>query len=182
MDRDDLAWLDQFRTLALSTEEQKALVYAHKTGRVDNAAYRSLNRADTLTASRSLTRLERSGPAPALGATPRAGGLLHAHGRSKTNSKVTPKVTSNTTSKTQAELLILLGEGKRLAKADTENLILLLCAEAPNRPRVGGHPSPQRGLRAQRLPFGPRERRSTATHRHASPDPNVAYRAKAEGQ
>ena len=61
MDRDDLAWLDQFRTLALSTEEQKALVYARKTGRVDNAAYRSLNRTDTLAASRSLTRLESLG-------------------------------------------------------------------------------------------------------------------------
>ena len=47
MDRDDLAWLDQFRPLALSTEEQKALAYARKTGRVDNAAYRSLNTTRT---------------------------------------------------------------------------------------------------------------------------------------
>ncbi|MCX6032017.1 MAG: hypothetical protein NT169_22315 [Chloroflexi bacterium] len=47
MDRDDLAWLEQFRTLALNTDEQKALVYARKTGRVNNAIYRSLNRADT---------------------------------------------------------------------------------------------------------------------------------------
>jgi hypothetical protein len=38
-----LAWLEQFSALELSTEEQKAPVYARKTGRVDNAAFRSPN-------------------------------------------------------------------------------------------------------------------------------------------
>ena len=58
MDQSDLAWLEQFSALRLTTEEQKALVYARKTGRVDNAAFRSLNHTDTLTASRALTHLE----------------------------------------------------------------------------------------------------------------------------
>lgn len=58
MDQSDLDWLEQFTDMELSTEEQKALVYARKTGRVDNAAFRSLNYTDTLTASRALTHLE----------------------------------------------------------------------------------------------------------------------------
>ncbi|MFQ5341918.1 MAG: ATP-binding protein, partial [Anaerolineae bacterium] len=58
MDQSDLAWLEHFSALRLTTEEQKALVYARKTGRVDNAAFRSLNHTDTLTASRALTHLE----------------------------------------------------------------------------------------------------------------------------
>jgi ATP-dependent DNA helicase RecG len=61
MDQADLTWLDGLRAFGLSTEEQKALVYARKTGRIDNPAYRGLNRADTLAASRALTRLESLG-------------------------------------------------------------------------------------------------------------------------
>ena len=40
VDSSDLAWLERFDDLDLSTEEQKILVYARKTGRVDNATYR----------------------------------------------------------------------------------------------------------------------------------------------
>jgi len=61
MDEDDLAWLEQYQAQQLGADAQKALVYARKTGRVDNAAYRSLNRVDTLTASRALTQLEAAG-------------------------------------------------------------------------------------------------------------------------
>ena len=46
MDESDLAWLERFSDLALRTEEQKALVYARKTGHVDNAAFRRLNHTD----------------------------------------------------------------------------------------------------------------------------------------
>jgi len=132
MDQDDLAWLDQFRSLALSTEEQKALVYARKTGRVDNAAYRSLNRTDTLAASRALTRLE------ALGLLRRSQqrrgpGVFYTLAAGQGGG--TPKVTPDITPKTQSELLTLLSQGKRLSRADTETLILLLCAEAPRTAR-----------------------------------------------
>jgi len=48
MDESDLAWLERFGDLSLGTEEQKGLVYARKTGRVDNAAFRSINHTDTL--------------------------------------------------------------------------------------------------------------------------------------
>lgn len=61
MDENDLMWLERYRAYQLGTDAQKVLVYAHKTGRVDNAAYRSLNRVDTLTASRALTQLEAIG-------------------------------------------------------------------------------------------------------------------------
>ena len=61
MDSSDLGWLERFRDLGLSTEEQKAQVYARKTGRVDNATFRRLNHTDTLTASRALTHLESLG-------------------------------------------------------------------------------------------------------------------------
>lgn len=132
MDRDDLAWLDQFRAMTLSTEEQKALVYARKTGRVDNAIYRSLNRADTLASSRSLTRLEGLGLLRR-SEQRRGPGVFYTLATDQADG--TPKITPKITPKTRTELLRLLGEGKRLSKADTESLILLLCAEAPRTAR-----------------------------------------------
>lgn len=183
MDRDDLAWLDQFRILALSTEEQKALVYARKTGRVDNAAYRSLNRIDTLAASRALTRLESLGMLRR-SEQRRGPGVFYTltNGQEGGASKVTPKVTSNTTSKTQAELLILLGEGKRLSKSDTESLILQLCAEAPRTAReladiLHRNVDYVRNAYLSGLVGGGQLQLT------GSPtDPNVAYRARVEGQ
>ena len=54
----DLKWLEQYGDLALSAEEQKALVYARRTGEVDGAALQSLNLSNALTAGRALARLE----------------------------------------------------------------------------------------------------------------------------
>ena len=125
MDADDLAWLERYRDLGLGAEEQKALVYARKTGRVDNAAYRRLNHADTLTASRALTRLEglnllhrpeqRRGP-----------GVYYALIEADT-----PHATSKVTPNTKAELLRLLRDNRRLSRQEVASLILLLCAERP---------------------------------------------------
>jgi ATP-dependent DNA helicase RecG len=136
MDRDDLAWLEQFHSLVLSTEEQKALVYARKTGQVDNAAFRSLNRTDTLAASRALTHLEGLGLL-CRSAQRRGPGVYYTlvAGREDTTAKGAPKGTPNTTPKTKAELLTLLSEGKRLARADTEMAIIFLCAEQPRSAR-----------------------------------------------
>ena len=183
MDRDDLAWLDQFRTLALSTEEQKTLVYARKTSRVDNAVYRSLNRADTLTASRSLSRLESLGLLQR-SEQRRGPGVFYtlAAGQSGATSKVTPKVTPNTTSKTQAELLTLVGEGKRLSKIDTESLILLLCAQAPRTARELADIL-HRNVDYVRNAYLSDLVGSGQLQLTGSPnDPNVAYRARADGQ
>lgn len=54
---EDLDWLDCFRSLQLSAEEQKALVFVREVGAINNAAYRDINRVETLAASGHLRRL-----------------------------------------------------------------------------------------------------------------------------
>ena len=54
---DDLAWLRRLTREALSDEEARALVFVRELGAIDNAAYRSINRTDTLGASVHLRRL-----------------------------------------------------------------------------------------------------------------------------
>lgn len=53
----DLAWLRRVTSERLSDEEARALVFVREVGAVDNAAYRSINRVDTLSASVHLRRL-----------------------------------------------------------------------------------------------------------------------------
>jgi ATP-dependent DNA helicase RecG len=55
--KDDLAWLRRLTNEALSDEEARALVFAREVGAIDNAAYRMINRTDTLNASTHLRRL-----------------------------------------------------------------------------------------------------------------------------
>lgn len=54
---DDLAWLRALTAEALSDEEARALVAVRELGAIDNAAYRNINRTDTLNASVHLRRL-----------------------------------------------------------------------------------------------------------------------------
>ncbi|WP_221090129.1 ATP-binding protein [Deinococcus aquaedulcis] len=54
---EDQQWLRQFQGAQLTDEDARALIYARETGAVTNAAYRDLNRVDTLTASRRLKYL-----------------------------------------------------------------------------------------------------------------------------
>lgn len=54
---EDLAWLRQLTAERLSDEEARALVFVREVGAIDNAAYRSINRVDTLSASAHLRRL-----------------------------------------------------------------------------------------------------------------------------
>ena len=54
---EDVTWLGNFRHLDLSEDEQKALVYVREVGAINNAAYRDLNRVETLVASSHLRRL-----------------------------------------------------------------------------------------------------------------------------
>jgi ATP-dependent DNA helicase RecG len=54
---DDLAWLGRITREDLSDEEARALVFVRELGAIDNAAYRSINRTDTLSASSHLRRL-----------------------------------------------------------------------------------------------------------------------------
>lgn len=53
----DLAWLRSLTYESLSDEEARALVFVREAGAIDNAAYRAINRTDTLNASGHLRRL-----------------------------------------------------------------------------------------------------------------------------
>ncbi|SCK35407.1 ATP-dependent DNA helicase RecG [Variovorax sp. HW608] len=55
--KDDLSWLRRLTPEPLSDEEARALVFVRELGAIDNAAYRSINRTDTLNASTHLRRL-----------------------------------------------------------------------------------------------------------------------------
>lgn len=58
---DDIAWLARFREAQLSGDEAKALIVVREAGAIDNAAYRALNKVDTLAASAALRRLRDEG-------------------------------------------------------------------------------------------------------------------------
>lgn len=121
MDQDDLAWLNQFRSLALSTEEQKALVYARKTGRMDNAAYRSLNRTDTLTASRALTHLEGLG---LLQRSEQRRGPGVFYTLAGAQNALTPQITHQVTAQVISQLLSAISKGERLTRDQMDDLML----------------------------------------------------------
>ncbi|MBI1826076.1 MAG: putative DNA binding domain-containing protein [Planctomycetes bacterium] len=61
LNEDDVAWLGYFSDLQLSEDEARALVFAREVGAINNAAYRDLNRVDTLVASGHLRRLRDAG-------------------------------------------------------------------------------------------------------------------------
>lgn len=54
---EDIQWLGRFRSLGLTEDQQRALIFVRETGRITNSDYRDLNRVDTLTASQRLTRM-----------------------------------------------------------------------------------------------------------------------------
>lgn len=54
---DDLVWLRRLTKHALSDEDARALIFVREVGAIDNAAYRAINRTDTLDASGHLRRL-----------------------------------------------------------------------------------------------------------------------------
>jgi ATP-dependent DNA helicase RecG len=53
----DLDWLGSLTRERLSDEEARALVFVREVGAIDNAAYRMINKVETLTASAHLRRL-----------------------------------------------------------------------------------------------------------------------------
>ena len=54
---DDLVWLRQLTQEPINDEEARGLVFVRELGAIDNAAYRAINRTDTLNASGHLRRL-----------------------------------------------------------------------------------------------------------------------------
>lgn len=176
MDEDDLAWLEQYQTHQLSAAAQKALVYARKTGRVDNAAYRSLNRVDTLTASRALTQLETAGLLHR-SEQRRGPGVYYTLAETGATPQITPQITYQGTAPRVQELLRVLIEGKRLSQTEMDDLLVGLCAEQPFKARELGRVvrrSPRYLTEAylSRLVQEGRLQRSGATN-----DPNVTYSA-----
>jgi ATP-dependent DNA helicase RecG len=171
MDESDLVWLERFEDLALDTAEQKALVYARKTGRIDNAAYRSLNQADTLTASRALTHLEglnllrrseqRRGP-----------GVYYTLAK-----EATSQPTSKSTSKTKAELLRFLSEKGRLSRDEMAMLVLSLCTERPRTAREVAEILGRNVDYVRNAYLAPLVREGRLVLTGAPNDPSVAYRA-----
>lgn len=128
MDEDDLAWLEQYQAHPLSGDAQKALVYARKTGRVDNAAYRSLNRVDTLAASRALTQLEAAGLLHR-SEQRRGPGVYYTLAETASTPQTTLQITYQSVAPTVQELLRVLAEGKRLSQPEMDDLLVELCAE-----------------------------------------------------
>lgn len=130
MDESDLAWLSQYHADALDAAAQKALVYARKIGRVDNAAYRSLNRVDTLAASRALTQLEAAG---LLRRSEQRRGpgvyymLASSEGTPQSTPEVTPDITPDSSPDIETERLAQAHTGARLPKSEMEALIITLC-------------------------------------------------------
>ena len=61
MDASDIAWLSLFKHHQLSPDEAKALVFLKEFGAISNAAYRDINKVDTLHASAALRRLRNCG-------------------------------------------------------------------------------------------------------------------------
>ncbi|KQN78393.1 ATP-binding protein [Devosia sp. Leaf64] len=58
LNEDDWEWLKHFRSLDLSEDQMRALVFVREVGAIDNSTYRSLTQTDTLAASHSLRRLK----------------------------------------------------------------------------------------------------------------------------
>ena len=56
----DIKWLAQFVDVDLSDAQRRGLVFLREAGALDNAAYRQLNGADTLTASQELRKLRQA--------------------------------------------------------------------------------------------------------------------------
>jgi ATP-dependent DNA helicase RecG len=170
MDESDLAWLEHFSHLPLSTEEQKALVYVRKTGRVDNAAFRRLNHTDTLTASRALTHLESLGLLRR-SEQRRGPGVYYT----LVEERETPQITPHATPQGVEELPRLLAEGKRLSRKETADIIVALCAKRPYTARELAQKLHRNAkyLRDAYLSRLVREGRLQLTG--APNDPNVAY-------
>lgn len=164
MDELDLAWLERFNELTLDNEEQKALVYARKTGRVDNAAYRRLNHTDTLTASRALTHLE------SLGLLRRGPGVYYTLAR---ETGETPQITPQTVE----ELSRLLAEGKRLSRDEMVDLIVAVCTERPQTARELARMFLRNAKYLRDAYLSPLVREGRLQLTSSPNDPNVAYRA-----
>lgn len=160
-------------SVRVSAEEHKALVYARKTGRVDNAAFRSINHTDTLTASRALTHLESLGLLQR-SEQRRGPGVYYTLVEEETGTaQVTPQVTAHGVD----ELPRLLAEGKRLSREEMASLIVALCAERPRTARELAQRLHRNAKYLRDIYLSPLVQAGRLQLTGAPNDPNVAYRA-----
>ncbi len=159
----DLAWLGRMTPERLSDEEARALVFVRELGAIDNAAYRAINRAETLNASAHLRRLRDQGllemkgsgnrtyyvPGPAF---VRAGGAVpgdphkaepdphkaasHSHMVDRDSHKADPDPHKELPPDLRARLASL---GKRPRPAVVEEVVLALCSWRPCSARELAH-------------------------------------------
>jgi len=170
--RVDLIEAEGTEWVAAPTDQQKALVYARKTGRVDNAAFRRLNHTDTLTASRALTHLESLGLLRR-SEQRRGPGVYYTLVEGEETPQITPKVTPDTVS----QLLSLLREGKRLSRDQTITLIVSLCSERPHTARELAQVLNRNADYLRNAYLSPLVREGRLQLTGAPNAPNVAYRA-----
>lgn len=57
LDEKDVAWLSNFKSLDLTQDQMKGMIFLREVGAISNSIYRGLNSVDTLTASKSLRKL-----------------------------------------------------------------------------------------------------------------------------
>ncbi|MBN2006289.1 MAG: putative DNA binding domain-containing protein [Anaerolineae bacterium] len=172
MDEDDLQWLETFRAHALNVADQKALVYARKTGQVDNAAYRSLNRVDTLSASRALTQLEASGLLQR-SEQRRGPGVYYTLTQAPEPTPDTPDTTPDTQ---DLHLLNQLQAGTRLSKAKLQDLIMHLCRERSYTARALAEILQRNPEYLRRVYLTPLVQQGRLQRSGAPNDPNVTYK------
>ncbi|MBL7062639.1 MAG: hypothetical protein ISS49_00340 [Anaerolineae bacterium] len=148
------------------------MVYARKTGRMDNAAFRRLNHTGTLIASRALTHLESLGLLRR--SEQRRGPGVHY---TLVEERETPQVTPHTTPQGIEELPRLLAEGRRLSREEMADLIVALCAERPHTARELAQMLHRNAKYLRDAYLSPLVREGRPQLTGAPNDPNVAYRA-----
>ena len=57
LDEKDIAWLANFKSLPLTPDQIRGLIFVREVGAISNSVYRSINSVDTLTASKNLRKL-----------------------------------------------------------------------------------------------------------------------------
>lgn len=157
LSQEDIEWLSRFRDMELTDEEARALIFVREAGVINNFAYRSMNKVDTLNASNHLRRLRSLGlldsrgktsgsyylPAPPLlegtqFETPNQGSPTLSQGVAPVTTSLSQELPPVTTSLSQElapvvpdlpqELSLLVQElGQRKAPDEVKTVIVELC-------------------------------------------------------
>ncbi len=154
LNEDDVQWLGRFSDAEISEDEQKALVFAREIGAINNAAYRDINRVETLVASGHLRRLRDLGlleqkrksagtfyvPTPRLTETPSLTGSSQPQAQGLTPAlkaqaqgfdSLSPRLPINLEGLPAELAAVLRGLHQRARPADVQLVIQQLCEWKP---------------------------------------------------